>query len=65
MYACMSWCHGMKMKRCRAQLRLVYPASWAPNLFAGTIFDECPFLLPNLVFAAWLEPVRELSMTVR
>jgi len=31
--------------------QLVYPASWAPNLFAGTIFDECPFLLPNLVFA--------------
>lgn len=31
--------------------QLVYPASWAPNVFAETIFDEYPFLLPNLVFA--------------
>ena len=38
----------------------MYPASWAPNVFAETIFDEYPFLLPNLVFAAWLEPVSRI-----
>ena len=31
---------------------LVYPANWAPSLFAGTIFERRPFLLPNLTCAA-------------
>eukprot|EP00441_Pelagodinium_beii_P025431 CAMPEP_0197663186 /NCGR_PEP_ID=MMETSP1338-20131121/56424_1 /TAXON_ID=43686 ORGANISM="Pelagodinium beii, Strain RCC1491" /NCGR_SAMPLE_ID=MMETSP1338 /ASSEMBLY_ACC=CAM_ASM_000754 /LENGTH=501 /DNA_ID=CAMNT_0043241431 /DNA_START=62 /DNA_END=1567 /DNA_ORIENTATION=+ len=30
---------------------LVYPARWAPSLFAGTVFDEHPYLLPNLTYA--------------
>ena len=38
---------------------LVFPARWAPSVFAGTIFEERPFLLPNLVYAvcaavAWI-----------
>jgi len=31
--------------------QLVYPAHWAPGIFAGTIFDSRPFLLPNLTYA--------------
>lgn len=31
--------------------QLVFPASWAPSVFGGTIFDEYPFLLPNLTYA--------------
>eukprot|EP00933_Yihiella_yeosuensis_P074742 TRINITY_DN8377_c0_g3_i1.p1 TRINITY_DN8377_c0_g3~~TRINITY_DN8377_c0_g3_i1.p1 ORF type:complete len:568 (-),score=62.44 TRINITY_DN8377_c0_g3_i1:178-1848(-) len=38
---------------------LVYPARWAPGLFAGTIFETYPYLLPNLTYAifalvAWI-----------
>ena len=38
---------------------LVYPATWAPSIFAGTIFEQRPFLLPNLTYAmcaavAWI-----------
>mmetsp|Transcript_49289 Transcript_49289/g.107277 ORF Transcript_49289/g.107277 Transcript_49289/m.107277 type:complete len:515 (-) Transcript_49289:159-1703(-) len=31
--------------------QLSEPASWAPQLFGGTIFAKFPFLLPNLVYA--------------
>ena len=31
---------------------LVYPARWAPSVFAGTVFERRPFLLPNLTCAA-------------
>lgn len=31
--------------------QLVFPASWAPGLFGGTIFDRHPYLLPNLLYA--------------
>mmetsp|Transcript_65233 Transcript_65233/g.144131 ORF Transcript_65233/g.144131 Transcript_65233/m.144131 type:complete len:512 (-) Transcript_65233:61-1596(-) len=32
---------------------LVDAAVWAPGLFAGTIFEECPYLLPNLTYACF------------
>eukprot|EP00929_Paragymnodinium_shiwhaense_P055084 TRINITY_DN27625_c0_g1_i2.p1 TRINITY_DN27625_c0_g1~~TRINITY_DN27625_c0_g1_i2.p1 ORF type:complete len:580 (-),score=65.08 TRINITY_DN27625_c0_g1_i2:513-2252(-) len=32
---------------------LVYPAQFAPGLFADTIFDDHPFLLPNLTYACF------------
>lgn len=32
---------------------LVFPAKSLPGLFEGTVFDEKPFLLPNLVFSAF------------
>eukprot|EP00438_Fugacium_kawagutii_P003689 Skav206829 [mRNA] locus=scaffold3672:98935:110154:+ [translate_table: standard] len=31
---------------------LAFPARWAPQVFVGTIFEDYPILLPNLVFAA-------------
>ena len=31
---------------------LVYPAERAPHIFGGTVFEEYPFLLPNLTYAA-------------
>ena len=39
--------------------QLVFPARTAPSLFKGTLFDEYPFLLPNLTYAifaaiAWI-----------
>lgn len=38
---------------------LVYPATFAPQIFGGTIFDKHPYLLPNLAYAifaaiAWI-----------
>ncbi|CAE7672756.1 ZIFL2 [Symbiodinium pilosum] len=30
---------------------LVYPAQWAPSIFGGSVFDDHPFLLPNLTYA--------------
>uniref|UniRef100_A0A6U6UMQ0 Major facilitator superfamily (MFS) profile domain-containing protein n=1 Tax=Zooxanthella nutricula TaxID=1333877 RepID=A0A6U6UMQ0_9DINO len=33
--------------------QLVYPASFAPSLFGGTIFDTYPYLLPNLTYAVF------------
>eukprot|EP00931_Biecheleriopsis_adriatica_P096725 TRINITY_DN70410_c0_g1_i1.p1 TRINITY_DN70410_c0_g1~~TRINITY_DN70410_c0_g1_i1.p1 ORF type:complete len:560 (+),score=31.04 TRINITY_DN70410_c0_g1_i1:158-1681(+) len=32
---------------------LVYPAQWAPGVFSGTVFDDYPFLLPNLTYACF------------
>merc|ERR1719343_1100928 len=32
---------------------LSFPANMAPHLFGGTVFDYKPFLLPNVVFAAY------------
>jgi len=33
--------------------QLVDPAQWAPQLFAGTIFEQKPYLLPNLTYACF------------
>lgn len=33
--------------------QLVYPAQWAPSLFAGSIFERYPYLLPNLTYACF------------
>jgi len=33
--------------------QLVHPARFAPGIFAGTIFDTCPYLLPNLTYATF------------
>jgi len=32
---------------------LVYPARWAPKVFADTVFDHHPYLLPNLTYAVF------------
>lgn len=31
---------------------LVFPAQWAPALFAGTVFETFPYLLPNLIYGS-------------
>ena len=31
---------------------LAFPARWAPRVFRGTLFEDYPVLLPNLVFGA-------------
>ena len=36
---------------------LAHPADWEPGLFAGTVFDRYPFLLPNLLFACLVAAV--------
>ena len=48
---------------------LVYPARWAPSVFADTIFEEHPFLLPNLTYAvlaavAWILAAAFLEETL-
>lgn len=48
---------------------LVDPASWAPSIFGGTVFETYPYLLPNISYAslaalAWLLGLFSLEETL-